>query len=337
MSSLAMRRCSTALAAAARTASAAVSTSRRLHGGGGGGGGRLGGGGGGGGPHALPSLPAASHPAIYPSHHAKNSFSTRAVSLVPRACSSSGGLLTPRRTDDDGATGSSATMTAVARPLIGGRRGGHLCDEMHQMRIIAAGRASVHTSSRADDDAAPAAASDSVDEVVERPAGDRYEAALAETVRKVKLLSLASLAATVVGTPLLIELSSPGLASQAKLTISLVVDVFGAFTTGLLQWFVSPYVLRMRMLDRDTVHVEKLTFWAQKFEEQFPVESMREADTSRPLVTWEAEGKLHYVEMAMVPQSLYDRLDLERFDVQRRAEREAQEAKRRGEEEEEED
>ena len=167
-----------------------------------------------------------------------------------------------------------------------------------------------------------------------RPTGETYEAHLAETVRNVKLLSLASLAATVCGTPLLLELASPGMLPEAKMTVSLVVDSFGTFTTALLQWFVSPYVLTMRVEKEaqdgvgDVVVVEKLTLFARRFEDRFPASAMREAETTRPLVTWEANGTFHYVEMANVPRHMYDRLDLERFDDQARALKHAEETKR---------
>ena len=179
-----------------------------------------------------------------------------------------------------------------------------------------------------------------------RPTGETYEAHLAETVRNVKLLSLASLAATVCGTPLLLELASPDMLPEAKMTISLVVDGFGTFTTALLQWFVSPYVLTMRVEKGketrgrgrrellqtncvgDVVVVEKLTLFARRFEDRFPASAMREAETTRPLVTWEANGTFHYVEMANVPRHMYDRLDLERFDDQARALKHAEETKR---------
>ena len=167
-----------------------------------------------------------------------------------------------------------------------------------------------------------------------RPTGETYEAHLAETVRNVKLLSLASLAATVCGTPLLLELASPGMLPEAKMTVSLVVDGFGTFTTALLQWFVSPYVLTMRVEKEaqdgvgDVVVVEKLTLFARRFEDRFPASAMREAETTRPLVTWEANGTFHYVEMANVPRHMYDRLDLERFDDQARALKHAEETKR---------
>jgi hypothetical protein len=133
------------------------------------------------------------------------------------------------------------------------------------------------------------------------------------------------LGATIAGTPLLLELASPDLPANAKMTVSLVVDTFGAFTTGLLQWFVSPYVLKMRMVDDDTVAVTKLTLFARRYEDVFAVSSMREAETTRPLVTWESNGKLHYVEMGRVPKYLYDRLELERFDAQAQAEKYAKE------------
>ena len=189
------------------------------------------------------------------------------------------------------------------------------------------------SSERGADDGA-GAKRDSTLEETPRPTGETYEAHLAETVRNVKLLSLASLAATVCGTPLLLELASPGMLPEAKMTVSLVVDGFGTFTTALLQWFVSPYVLTMRVEKEaqdgvgDVVVVEKLTLFARRFEDRFPASAMREAETTRPLVTWEANGTFHYVEMANVPRHMYDRLDLERFDDQARALKHAEETKR---------
>lgn len=190
------------------------------------------------------------------------------------------------------------------------------------------------SSERGADDGPLRAKRDSTLEETTRPTGETYEAHLAETVRNVKLLSLASLAATVCGTPLLLELASPGMLPEAKMTVSLVVDGFGTFTTALLQWFVSPYVLTMRVEKEaqdgvgDVVVVEKLTLFARRFEDRFPASAMREAETTRPLVTWEANGTFHYVEMANVPRHMYDRLDLERFDDQARALKHAEETKR---------
>ena len=76
---------------------------------------------------------------------------------------------------------------------------------------------------------------------------EAYVAALGDTVRKVKVLSLASLAATVVGCPTFVELSQPELAFEAKAAVNATVIGFGGFTTALLQWFISPYVRSMRL------------------------------------------------------------------------------------------
>ena len=153
-----------------------------------------------------------------------------------------------------------------------------------------------------------------------------YVAALGDTVRKVKLLSLASLGACVVGTPALIELTSPSLVFEAKAAACGTVLSFGTFTTVLLQWFVSPYVKTMRIekggeIGAETrVRATKFGWNARTYETTFAASAMRESESSRPLVSWEADGRLFYVEMGGVPKYMYDELDLVRFDDQAKAE-----------------
>ena len=57
----------------------------------------------------------------------------------------------------------------------------------------------------------------------------------------------------------------------------------------------------------------------------FAASAMKESESSRPLVSWEADGKHYYVEMGMVPKYMYDELDLARFDDQAKAEAAARE------------
>jgi len=155
---------------------------------------------------------------------------------------------------------------------------------------------------------------------------DAYVAALGDTVRKVKVLSLASLAATAVGCPTLVELSQPELALEAKAAVSATVIGFGGFTTALLQWFISPYVRSMRVdASKGTVTARKLRWNASEYETTFAASAMKESESSRPLVSWEADGKHYYVEMGMVPKYMYDELDLARFDDQAKAEAAARE------------
>jgi hypothetical protein len=148
-----------------------------------------------------------------------------------------------------------------------------------------------------------------------------YVAALGDTVRKVKLLSLASLGATCAGCPLFLELSQPEMLLEAKMAVSATVIGFGSFTTALLQWFISPYVKTMRIDAKDgTVVAKKFSWNAREYETRFEREAMREAESSRPLVSWEANGGYYYVEMGGVPRRMYDELDLGRFDDQAKAE-----------------
>jgi len=147
-----------------------------------------------------------------------------------------------------------------------------------------------------------------------------YTAALADTVRKVKLLSLGSLAATAVGCPMFLELSQPEMAFEAKAAVSATVISFGGFTTALLQWFISPYVKTMVIDDRGTVKATKFAWNASTYETSFAKSDMVETESSRPLVSWEAKDGYYYVEMGGVPKEMYDELDLARFDSQAKAE-----------------
>ena len=147
-----------------------------------------------------------------------------------------------------------------------------------------------------------------------------YEAALGDTVRKVKMLSIASLAVTVVGCPTFLELSHPEMLFEAKAAASATVIGFGSFTTALLQWFVSPYVKTMRVEPDGRVVAKKFAWNASEYETTFAASDMRETESTRPLVSWEADGRYYYVEMGMVPKYMYDELDLKRFDDQAKAE-----------------
>ena len=121
------------------------------------------------------------------------------------------------------------------------------------------------------------------------------------------MLSLASLAATVGGAPLLVHMSSPEsvtLGVKAVMVGSLIS--FGCFTTGeralqpslpgrihscllpteppgaagLLQWFVSPYLLRLSVHGED-VEAWILTVFATRKVFRFKVSDIRQPETVR--------------------------------------------------------
>ena len=123
-----------------------------------------------------------------------------------------------------------------------------------------------------------------------------YEGGLSVTVRRVKLLSLSSLAATVVGAPLLVHLSSPeAVTVGAKVLITSTLMFFGVFTTALLQWFASPYIIRLEV-DGQRVSATTFNVLARPETKVFAIADMREAQTMRPLATFQAHGKVYYID-----------------------------------------
>ena len=144
-----------------------------------------------------------------------------------------------------------------------------------------------------------------------------YTGAFSETVKRVKMLSLGSLAATVFGCPLLIELSAgASLDASSKIVLAGSMSSIGAFTTFMLQWFVNPYVRRL-WVDSETktkVTAEKTSLLLQTYYAKFDLKDMKVCDSSHPLVTWEANGEKFYVEPASTSEETYALLQLERFE-----------------------
>jgi hypothetical protein len=144
-----------------------------------------------------------------------------------------------------------------------------------------------------------------------------YTGAFSETVKRVKMLSLGSLAATVFGCPLLIELSAgASLDASSKIVLAGSMSSIGAFTTIMLQWFVNPYVRRL-WVDSETktkVTAEKTSLLLQTYYAKFDLKDMKVCDSSHPLVTWEANGEKFYVEPASTSEETYALLQLERFE-----------------------
>jgi hypothetical protein len=160
----------------------------------------------------------------------------------------------------------------------------------------------------------PAAASTSGAD--EEPESARvYEGALAVTVRRVKLLSLSSLVATVAGAPLLVHLSSPdSVTVGAKFLITATLVTFGVFTTALLSWFASPYVIRLE-INGDTVTATTLNLLAKQTTRTFRIAEMGEARTMRPLATFEAQGQVFFIDGNTADERLLNKLGLKKAQI----------------------
>jgi hypothetical protein len=128
-----------------------------------------------------------------------------------------------------------------------------------------------------------------------------------------QLLSLGSLLVTTVGAPLLVFMSAPeGVSDAAKVSLSGTVVLFGCFTTALLSYFASPYVLRLHLSSDDTATVTTMDFLAREKTTTFRLDEMREPRTLRPLATFEARGRIFFVDGNVADAALLQRMGLQK-------------------------
>ncbi|KAL6778155.1 hypothetical protein ACKKBG_A17135 [Auxenochlorella protothecoides x Auxenochlorella symbiontica] len=123
-----------------------------------------------------------------------------------------------------------------------------------------------------------------------------YTSPYGPTVRNVKRLSLFSCACALGAGPIILGLDS-GMTLAAKGSIAATLGSFGAFTTGLLHWFVSPYVQRLEV-DRRTggVRAETLTLWGTDRCHAFHLSDVSAVSGVHPLTSFQALGKTFYVD-----------------------------------------
>lgn len=100
-------------------------------------------------------------------------------------------------------------------------------------------------------------------------------------------LSLFSCACAVGAGPVILGLDS-GMGLPAKLSLTATLASFGVFTTGLLHWFVTPYVQRMEV-NRATgdVTAEVLTLFGGSRQRTFNLADAQPTEGYNPLTTFQ--------------------------------------------------
>ena len=130
-----------------------------------------------------------------------------------------------------------------------------------------------------------------------------------------QLLSLGSLLVTTVGAPLLVFLSAPeGVSEMAKISLSGTVVLFGCFTTALLSYFASPYVLKLSLNSDDTFTVTTMDLLARPRTATIRLDELREPRTLRPLATFEARGRIFFIDGNVADGALLQRMGLQKKD-----------------------
>ena len=128
-----------------------------------------------------------------------------------------------------------------------------------------------------------------------------------------QLLSLGSLLVTTVGAPLLVFLSAPeGVSEMAKISLSGTVVLFGCFTTALLSFFAAPYVLRLNLDSDNTATVTTMDLLARPRTTTIRLDEFREPRTLRPLATFEARGRIFFIDGNVADAALLQRMGLQK-------------------------
>mmetsp|Transcript_26996 Transcript_26996/g.64033 ORF Transcript_26996/g.64033 Transcript_26996/m.64033 type:complete len:234 (-) Transcript_26996:202-903(-) len=125
-----------------------------------------------------------------------------------------------------------------------------------------------------------------------------YTGPFHSAVKRVKVLSVTSLGMTLAGAPMLVYLQGDAaMTLAAKAGLACTLCGFGALTTGLLQWFASPYVCCLRH-DKTTgmIDVKTLSFFAQERWNRFHVNEVSPTASFSPVSTFDARGKTFYVD-----------------------------------------
>lgn len=137
-----------------------------------------------------------------------------------------------------------------------------------------------------------------------------YEAPLATSLKRVKVLSIASCGLTLAGAPLLVTLGHSDAMWYAKASIGTTLAAFGTFTTWLLHWFSHPYVHRLEHDPRtDACEAKQLNVFGLAKTTTFFVSDASIPSTGRPFVSFVARGRCYYVDRAAFGnEPLYRRL-----------------------------
>jgi len=144
---------------------------------------------------------------------------------------------------------------------------------------------------------------------------DSYVGRLKDTIRGVKVLSVSSCVVTSVAAPIIMVTNS---ASVAANVTALTFAVFGLFTTTLLTWATSPYVMRMRFLPAEQqFEIESLSVIARTKRTRFAADevgkkadSARVSGSMRPFVTFGVKGQrqLFFVHPEDLPRDWHSKL-----------------------------
>lgn len=123
-----------------------------------------------------------------------------------------------------------------------------------------------------------------------------YRGPLSQAVGRVKLLSISSCAATVIGAPVIVAMGDASTAA-AKVGIAGTLLTFGVFTTAMLHLYTKPYIHKLWVAnmpkdsakeswDAIELTAERMSLFAQRYTETFTVGDTKPYEGWHPLGTF---------------------------------------------------
>eukprot|EP00118_Oscarella_pearsei_P027169 m.310864 g.310864 ORF g.310864 m.310864 type:complete len:200 (+) comp55878_c0_seq1:3-602(+) len=121
-----------------------------------------------------------------------------------------------------------------------------------------------------------------------------YEGPLKQPVKAVKLFSLSTCVATLVGSPILLYFGKESVPLVAKVGMVGIVGIIGIGSTALLHWFTKGYVRGMSYDDQtDTIQIETLSVFAWPLLREFSVDDVKPIEGKRVFSNFSV-GDRHY-------------------------------------------
>lgn len=92
-------------------------------------------------------------------------------------------------------------------------------------------------------------------------------------------------------------MTSPDMNVILKGAVASSVIFFSATTTGVLHWFVSPYIHKLRWRPgSDSFEVEMMSWLATYIPRTIKFADIRPPETNRPFVTFKANGNFYFID-----------------------------------------
>ena len=123
-----------------------------------------------------------------------------------------------------------------------------------------------------------------------------YTAPLKGAMRAIKIFSLCTAVAALVGSPVLVWFGNQSVPAAARVAISSIVMLAGLSTTAILHWLLRGYILRLHYhRNSQVVAVDTLSVLARKKRMEFHISEVKPPPSTIGFHTFQANGKSFFL------------------------------------------